>query len=85
MIACTFTVIENPKIVLRVLGWVYPDVHKRQRGCLPSPGWLTLRPPLFTVKWKATVTPSGNGTLSCHYKKKWEFQCEDYGNCAVEP
>jgi hypothetical protein len=40
--------------------------------------------PLWTVNWKATVTPSGNATLSCHYKKKWEFQCEDYGNC-VEP
>lgn len=38
--------------------------------------------PLFTVNWRIVITPSGNGSLVCHYSKKWEFNCEDYGNCA---
>ena len=29
---------------------------------------------LFTVNWKATVTPSGQATLVCHYSEKWEFE-----------
>jgi len=32
---------------------------------------------LYTVNWKATVTPSGQGTLTCIYSKKWEFQWPD--------
>ena len=40
--------------------------------------------PLFTLHWKGTVTPSGVGKLVCHYSKKWEFRCEDHGNCAPD-
>lgn len=40
--------------------------------------------PLYTVNWKATVTPSGQGTLKCHYKHDWALNCEDYGNCAPD-
>jgi len=40
--------------------------------------------PLYTVKWKATVTPGGQGTLKCHYKHDLAFNCEDYGNCAPD-
>jgi len=36
---------------------------------------------LSTVKWHATVTPSGEATLVCVYQKKWDFQCSDYDNC----
>ncbi len=29
---------------------------------------------LFTLNWKAKLTPSGQGSLVCHYAKKWEYQ-----------
>jgi hypothetical protein len=37
--------------------------------------------PLWTVKWKQTVSASGNASLVCHYSEKWAFDCNDYGNC----
>jgi hypothetical protein len=30
--------------------------------------------PLYTINWKAWVTPSGKATLMCHYQKKWDWQ-----------
>ena len=30
-------------------------------------------PTLFTVKWSATISPSGEGVFNCHYQKKWEW------------
>jgi hypothetical protein len=39
---------------------------------------------LYTLNWKNIVTPSGRGKLVCHYAKKWEFNCEDHGNCAPD-
>mgnify|MGYP001812175991 FL=1 len=32
---------------------------------------------LFTLKWKAMVTPGGHDSLICHYSHKWEFQWPD--------
>ena len=32
---------------------------------------------LFTLKWKAMVTPGGHASLICHYSHKWEFQWPD--------
>ncbi len=29
---------------------------------------------LYTVNWHATVTPSGEATLTCIYSKQWEFE-----------
>lgn len=29
---------------------------------------------LFTVKWTARVSPSGEAQMICHYSKKWEYQ-----------
>ena len=29
---------------------------------------------LFTVNWRATVTPSGEASMVCHYSKKWGYQ-----------
>lgn len=33
--------------------------------------------PLYTIKWKQVLTPSGEATLTCHYTKKFEFQWPD--------
>lgn len=35
--------------------------------------------PLYTVNWSAWVTPSGEATLVCHYKKQWDFQLPETG------
>ena len=32
---------------------------------------------LFTLKWKAMVTPGGHASLICHYSHTWEFQWPD--------
>ncbi len=32
---------------------------------------------LFTVNWRAMVTPGEYGSLVCHYSKKWEYQSPD--------
>jgi len=32
---------------------------------------------LFTLNWRATLTPSGQATLICHYSEKWEYQWPD--------
>jgi hypothetical protein len=32
---------------------------------------------LFTLNWRAMVTPAGHGSLICHYAKKWEYQWPD--------
>ena len=64
--------------------WVasYPDLSGPPYPCFLLGTDYDLNNPLFTVKWKAHVTPSGTATLSCQYSEKWEFHCEDYGNCA---
>jgi hypothetical protein len=41
-----------------------------------------LNNPVFTVNWHETLSRSGEATLTCVYQKKFEFRCEDYGNCA---
>jgi hypothetical protein len=65
-------------------GWValYPDLTGPPYPCFVLGTDRDLDNPLYTVNWHATVTPSGNGKLVCVYQKKWDFQCEDYGNCA---
>ncbi len=48
-------------------------------GAPPAPCWL-LGPEgedLFTLNWSAQVTPSGEATFMCHYKKQWEYQFPD--------
>ena len=67
-------------------GWEasYPELT-----CPPYPCFLlgtdqSFDNPLFTVKWHAVVTPSGEATLVCQYKEAWEFHCEDYDNCAPD-
>ncbi|MFC1531200.1 hypothetical protein ACFL5T_03045 [Gemmatimonadota bacterium] len=32
---------------------------------------------LFTLNWKARLTPGGQGSLVCHYAEKWEYQWPD--------
>jgi len=32
---------------------------------------------LFTLNWRASLTPSGQSRLVCHYAKKWEYQWPD--------
>ena len=32
---------------------------------------------LFTLNWRARLTPSGQGSLVCHYAKQWEYQWPD--------
>ena len=64
--------------------WVdsYPDLSGPPYPCFLLGTDYDLNNPLFTVKWTALVTPSGEATLSCQYSEKWEFDCNDYGNCA---
>jgi hypothetical protein len=64
--------------------WVdsYPELTGPPYPCFLLGTDRDLDNPLFTVNWHGTVTPSGSATLVCHYKKQWEFRCEDYGNCA---
>ena len=56
--------------------WVasYPELDAPPYPCYLLGTDRDLNNPLFTVNWKATVTPSGEATLVCHYKKQWEFQ-----------
>jgi hypothetical protein len=60
----------------------YPNLSGPPYPCFVLGPDYDLDNPLFTVHWKAHVTPSGKASLICHYSKKWEFRCEDYDNCA---
>ena len=59
-------------------GWAWAASYEPDLTGPPYPCYL-LGPdrdfdnPLFTVNWHATVTPSGQATLTCIYSKKWEF------------
>lgn len=70
-------------------GWgaiaAYPQLSGPPYPCLVLGTDHDVANPLWTVNWKADITPSGNGTLVCHYMKKWEFHCEDFDNCAGDP
>jgi hypothetical protein len=59
--------------------WVasYPELTGPPYPCYLLGPDRDLDNPLYTVNWKATVTPSGQATLTCHYKKQWEFQWPD--------
>ncbi len=59
----------------------YPELTGPPYPCFLLGTDYDLDNPIFTVKWKQTLTPSGQATLSCQYSKKWEFNCEDWGNC----
>jgi hypothetical protein len=59
-----------PQIMLDWFGLTEPPAP-----CfLYGPGGLAEEDFLFTVNWKATLTPSGQGSFICHYAKKWEYQ-----------
>jgi hypothetical protein len=51
-----------------------PDITEPPYPCFVLGTDRDLDNPLFTLHWKAWVTPSGEATLSCQYSKKWEFQ-----------
>jgi hypothetical protein len=51
-----------------------PDITEPPYPCFLFGTEYTEGPPLYTLHWKAWVTPSGEATLSCQYSKKWEFQ-----------
>jgi hypothetical protein len=55
----------------------YPDLIGPPYPCFLLGTDYDLNNPLFTVNWKAWVTPSGEAKLVCHYQKKWEFQWPD--------
>jgi len=59
--------------------WVasYPELTGPPYPCFLLGPDRDLDNPLFTLNWQATVTPSGQATLTCHYKKQWEFQWPD--------
>jgi hypothetical protein len=56
--------------------WVeqYPELSGPPYPCFIYGTEYSPDSPLFTVKWHATVTPSGEATLVCIYQKKWEMQ-----------
>ena len=64
--------------------WVasYPELDGPPWPCFLLGPERDFDNPLFTVNWHAIVTPSGQATLTCIYQEKWEFRCEDFGNCA---
>ena len=59
----------------------YPELTGPPYPCFVLGPDYDINNPIFTLNWKAHVTPSGNASLVCHYSKKWEFNCEDWGNC----
>lgn len=61
---------------------LWPDLNGPPYPCFLLGPERDFENPLFTVNWHATVTPSGQATLTCIYQEKWAFRCEDYGNCA---
>jgi hypothetical protein len=64
--------------------WVasYPELTGPPFPCFTLGPDYDLNNPVFTVNWHETLSRSGQATLTCIYQKKFEFRCEDYGNCA---
>lgn len=58
-----------PQVMLDWYGFAEPPVPCYVIG--PDGGAL------FTLKWKAMVTPGGHASFICHYSHKWEFQWPD--------
>ncbi|MGB5301620.1 MAG: hypothetical protein WBO43_08560 [Gemmatimonadota bacterium] len=58
-----------PQIMLDWFGLTDPPVPCYVLG--PDGGAL------FTLNWKAKLTPSGQGSFVCHYKEQWEYQWPD--------
>lgn len=56
----------------------YPELSGPPYPCYLLGADYDLDNPLFTVNWKAWVTPSGEAGLVCHYQKKWEFQWPEF-------
>ncbi|MGW8267552.1 MAG: hypothetical protein ACWGSQ_14390 [Longimicrobiales bacterium] len=52
----------------------YPELGGPPYPCYLLGTDYDLDNPLFTIHWKAWVTPEGNARLVCQYQKKWEFQ-----------
>lgn len=52
----------------------YPELSGPPYPCYLLGADYDLDNPLFTIHWKAWVTPEGNAKLVCQYQKKWEFQ-----------
>ena len=55
----------------------YPSLHPGPYPCFLLGPDYDLDNPLYTINWSASVTPSGEAKLVCHYQKKWEFQWPD--------
>jgi hypothetical protein len=55
----------------------YPDLQTGPYPCYLLGPDYDMKNPLLTIKWSASVTPSGEAKLVCHYQKKWEFQSPD--------
>lgn len=55
----------------------YPGLHPGPYPCFLLGPDYDLYNPLYTINWSASVTPSGEAKLVCHYQKKWEFQWPD--------
>jgi len=52
----------------------YPELSGPPYPCYLLGADYDLDNPLFTINWRAWVTPSGEAKLICHYQNKWEFQ-----------
>ena len=59
--------------------WVasYPELSGPPYPCMLAGTDYDFDNLLFTVNWRAWVTPSGEAKLICHYKDTWAFQWPD--------